>query len=124
MKKFGIFIIFLFFPLVVHAEADIPNYYIDAVLQDNGDLVVQEYFYLSGSYNGMEREILYANDDLYTFRPELDYYGGSDIHNGTGLVMNEVRALKRDPNFNFQNIDGIVFSKVYEASRGDYGVYT
>ena len=124
MKKFGIFIIFLFFPLVVHAEADIPNYYIDAVLQDNGDLVVQEYFYLSGSYNGMEREILYANDDLYTFRPELDYYGGSNIHNGTGLVMNEVRALKRDPNFNFQNIDGIVFSKVYEASRGDYGVYT
>ena len=119
-----LFSLLLFVPLLVHAQAGIENYYINAVLQENGDLTVEEYFYLNGTFNGMERIILFKNDQAYEFRPELEYYGGSSIHNGSDLILEEIRAVPIDENFNFQNVSGSTFREVSSADRGDYGVYT
>ena len=114
----------LFIPLSVNAESGIEKFYINATVEANGDLTVEEYFYLNGEFNGMEREILFSNDELYDFHPELDYYGGSKLHNGTGIELIEIRALPIDENFNFENINGTKFSEVSNADKGDYGVYT
>ena len=112
------------FPITVYAESGIEKFYINAVVEENGDLTVEEYFYLNGEFNGMEREILYQNDDLYDFHPELDYYGGSKLHNGSGIELIEIRALPIDENFDFKNISGSKFEEVSSADKGDYGVYT
>lgn len=119
-----IFSLLLFIPMTVYAEAGIEKFYINATVEENGDLTVEEYFYLNGEFNGMEREILYSNDDLYDFHSELDYYGGSKLHNGSGIELKEIRALPIDENFNFDNISGTLFEEVSNADKGDYGVYT
>ena len=123
MKKILLIVIIFLFPLIVQAYG-IENYYINATVLDNGDLEVQEYFNLTGSYNGMEREILYRNTNAPTFNPDMDSYGGSSLHNGSGIVINEVRAVELNDNFNFSDVDGEIFNSVYSASKGDYGVYT
>lgn len=119
-----IFILVLCIPFTVNAEEGIKKFYINAVVEENGDLTVEEYFYLNGEFNGMERDILYKNDDLYEFRPELDYYGGSKLHNGSGIELIEIRALPIDENFDFTNISGTLFKEVSSADPGDYGAYT
>ena len=119
-----IFILVLCIPFTVNAEEGIKKFYINAVVEENGDLTVEEYFYLNGEFNGMERDILYKNDDLYEFRPELDYYGGSKLHNGSGIELIEIRALPIDENFDFTNISGTLFKEASSADPGDYGVYT
>ena len=114
----------LLLPITVYAESGIEKFYINATVEENGDLTVEEYFYLNGEFNGMEREILYSNDGLYDFHPELDYYGGSKLHNGSGIELIEIRALPIDDNFDFENINGTLFEEVSSADKGDYGVYT
>ena len=122
--KIIIFSLLTIFPITVYAESGIEKFYINAVVEENGDLTVEEYFYLNGEFNGMEREILYQNDDLYDFHSELDYYGGSKLHNGSGIELLEIRALPIDENFAFKNISGTLFEEVSSADKGDYGVYT
>ena len=72
----------------------------------------------------MERIINYKNINAYDFVESASSYGGSKLHNGNGIEILEVRALPKDENFDFENIDGNLFSKVSSASKGDYEVYT
>ena len=125
MKKFKIILIsfLIMFPNIIKAYG-IDNYYIDATIQNNGDILVEEYFNLTGEYNGFERIIEYANEDLYEFDPNMESFGGSLIHNGNGLEIKEVRAIPTSNNFSFSNIQGDIFERVSSAKKGDYGVYT
>ena len=119
-----LFLFLLFIPVCVQAESGIENFYVNAVIKENGDITVEEYFYLNGEFNGMDRDILFQNPDAYEFRPEMEYYGGSKIHNGSGITLEEIRALPIDENFDFQNISGTLFKETSNADAGDYGVYT
>lgn len=126
MKKYLfriIYIVLILFPIITYAEG-IENFYINATLEPDGDLRVQEYFNLEGEFNGFQRIINYANDEAYTFKPELEAYGGSNLHNGNNIYINEIRAVKIDSNFNFESVNGDKFTKVESADKGDYGVYT
>lgn len=125
MKNFKLIFFFLIImlPNIVKAYG-INNYYIDAIIQSNGDVLIQEYFNLTGEYNGFERIIEYANEDLYEFDPNMNSFGGSLIHNGNGLEIKEVRATPIVNNFDFNNIDGDIFKIASTAKKGDYGVYT
>ncbi len=121
--KILFFTFIMFFPFCVKAYG-IENYYIDATVESSGDLLVQEYFNLTGDFNGFERIIEYANANVYGFDPTMASFGGSSIHNGTGLEILEIRAVPVTSSFDFSNIGGDIFEKVYSASKGDYGVYT
>ena len=69
MKKFlGLLTIILFLPILVLADG-VEKYYINATIESNGDLLVEEYFTLSGSYNGFERKINFTNPSAATFNP-------------------------------------------------------
>ena len=123
MKKILFTIIISLFPLMVYANT-VENYYINATIEDNGDLTVEEYFYIDGTFNGMERIINYVNPGAYEFNKDASSYGGSKLHNGTGIDLLEIRSLEKNEDFDFKNIDGKLFSKTSYASNGDYGVYT
>lgn len=118
-----IFCLFLFIPGVVRAYG-IKDFYINATVMSDGDLVVEEYFDVNGSYNGYERIILFANSSANKFYPELEAYGGSELHNGDGVEFLEVRAVPKNHEFDFTNVGGVLFNRVSSASKGDYGVYT
>ena len=124
MKKIKLLILFLIlmFPVMVEAYG-IENYYIDATIEKSGSILVEEYFNLTGQFNGMERIIKYANDDAYEFDPSMNSFGGSTIHNGSSLQILEVRAVPIDSDFSFDNIDGKLFNSTSSAEKGDYGVY-
>ena len=53
-----LFFMILLFPFVVNAYG-IDNFYINAVVLEDGDLLVEEYFEVNGEYNGYERIINY-----------------------------------------------------------------
>ena len=105
------FAILLILPFSVKAEG-IENYYINATVKNNGDLLVEEYFYLNGEYNGFERIIDYRNEDAYPFDTNMESYGGSDLHNATGIIIHEIKGLNIDPNFDFSSTNGDIFNKL------------
>ena len=125
MKKLKILLIaiFLFIPAKVLGYG-IENYYVNATVEKNGDLEVEEYFEMNGDFNGMERIIKYRNSSAYTFNPDANSYGGHNLHNGNGMVVEEVRAVDIDSNFDFKNINGTIFNRVDYGNKGDYGIYT
>ena len=118
-----LYIFLILFPIITYAEG-IENFYIKATLEQDGDLRVREYFNLDGEYNGFQRIINYKNDDAYVFQANLNSYGGSDLHNGSNIYINEIRAVDVNSKFNFSEIKGDKFTKVSSAEKGDYGVYT
>ncbi len=120
--KFLILLVMLLFPSVIKAYG-IENFYINATIENNGDLTVEEYFYLNGDYNGFERILEYRNSNAFEFDPNLSSYGGSSLHNGDGITIEEVRGIPIDASYDFTE-KGKEFDKVSSASKGDYGVYT
>jgi len=118
-----VFSILLMFPFIVKAYG-IENYYINATVQNNGDLLVEEYFYLNGEYNGFERIIEYRNDNSYPFDENMESYGGSELHNGSEIIVHEIKGLDINSNFDFSNTYGDTFTEVEYAEKGDYGIFT
>ena len=126
MKKISLKIIYtllLLLPVITYAYG-IENFYINATLESDGDLRVQEYFNMNGDFNGMERILNFANENNYSFRPELESYGTSKLYDGSDIEINEVRAVSISSNFNFKDVEGKKFKEVSSAEVGDYGVYT
>lgn len=124
MKKFlGLLTIILFLPILVLADG-VEKYYINATIESNGDLLVEEYFTLSGSYNGFERKINFTNPSAATFNLNAQVFGGSTIHNGNGLEIIEVGSASTSFSGNFNSLDIDTFNEDDNASKGDYGVYT
>lgn len=107
MKKLLLFIGLLFIPFIVKADyVKVDNFYMNATIEENGDLIVEEYFYASGdSYNGYERDIYYMNPDAYRFDPNMSSYGGSTIHNGSSIRLLDMKGLERTSSFSFDKLD-------------------
>ncbi len=125
MKKLLLFLIlFLFVPSVYAYSYGIENFYINATLDEHGDLIVEEYFNLNGEFNGFERIIKYKNATAPTFYEKASSFGGSTIHNGSGLQILQVASVDIDDNYNFDNQFSKVFKLASSAKKGDYGVYT
>lgn len=128
MKRLNIFIFivlsFLCFITPVNAEGT-KKYYIEANILENGDMQVKELKELSGSYNGIETTIRYANTNLQTFTGVLDDFEGSSIYNGSAITDLKVYDVN-SPITSFSQINNTnsIFPLVNYANKGDYGVYT
>lgn len=110
-------------PGFVNAEG-IQNYYIDVTVLENGDLSVKELFNLEGDYRGFERKIDYANLSSQEFIPEKSNYGGSSIHNGTGIKLISIKGMNQNISWDTFKEKGDLFQLVSNASAGSYGKYT
>ena len=117
-----ILFIVLVFPFSVKAYG-IENYFMHVKILNNGDAEVQEYIHLNDEYNGFERIILYENSNAIPWDENALYYGGSTIHNGSGIEMLEIRETDFDDNFDFTNVSGRLYNKVATADKGTSGVY-
>ena len=126
MKKFIniliISFIIMLFPSFVRAYG-INNYLINAIIENNGDLTVQEYFELEGEYNGFERKIYYSNSSLDYFDADADMFGGSDINNADNVELLEIKAVDKNDNFDFNNVTGDSFTEGQNVNTGEYGFY-
>ncbi|MCI8575684.1 MAG: DUF2207 domain-containing protein, partial [Bacilli bacterium] len=88
MKKVIWGILILFTPFLVKASSinyDISNFLIDAYIEENGDLFVQELIVLDGNFNGYVRELQYKNSKLEDYEPGNINYANSAIYNAEGI---------------------------------------
>ena len=119
-----VILLFLLVPLKVKAEG-ISNYFIEATVEENGNLHVKELFILEGNYNGFERMIDYKNSSAPNFDGTLNYLSGSSIYNGKNIEINQVQAIEiKNPTFSTLYQTGDLFTLVETAEKGDYGIYT
>ena len=110
MKKILIAIItFMCLPLVSFAaDYDIKHFYIDATLQENGDMDVKELVVMKGTFNGYEVGIEYNTNSIYgaSYMNNVSIYGGP--------LTNEKNLDINNWNFDFSE-----FKKVDYAQNGD-----
>ena len=119
---FRILGLLLFFPLIAFAEG-VEDYYINATIEQDGSLLVEEYFTITGYYNGYERIIDYKNLSATPFNINASSYGGSTLHNGSGLEILKIGGADPYFNGNFSNLNVDAFNYDSGAEKGDYGVY-
>lgn len=112
MKKILIAIItFLCLPIYcLAADYDIKHFYIDATLKENGDMDVAELIVLDGTFNGYERDIVYASD--------YSNYNASNIEN-LSISAKYVSSVS----FDTFNEDFNTFSEVDYANNGTMSKY-
>lgn len=123
MKKLLSLLVILFLgPILVLADG-VENYYINATIEQNGDLLVEEYFTLSGYYNGFERKINFKNPSATPFNINATSFGGSTVHNGTGIELVKIGSASLSFNGDFSSLNVETFEENNDASKGDYGVY-
>ncbi len=126
MLKILLFIT-IFLPFSVMAQDEgISNYYIEANVKNNGDLLVKELFVLEGNFNGYERIINYKNPFAEKFDGSIESFKGSDIYNGSHIELSSIKAIEIDEDVNFDYLynDGDEFIYDTTASNGAYGQYT
>ena len=120
MKKLLVLLI-LCCPLIIKAQ-DIDNYYINATINSNGDLLVEEYIETKEEDGYFERDIYYQ-DDYVSDENTLKTLGYTSLNNGSGvefLTVGSVAKTKKDSD----QITGVKeFNKVYVGSLGDTGIY-
>ena len=121
MKKVWILLIILLCPLVIKAE-NITNYYINATLNSNGDLLVEEYIELKENTNYFERNIYYKDNTLKV--PAYDnFIEYNKLNNGSSIQFLTIGSIPKVKN-NTEEITGVKeFSKTNVAHTGDTSIY-
>ena len=121
MKKVWILLIIFLCPLVIKAE-NITNYYINATLNSNGDLLVEEYIELKENTNYFERNIYYKDNTLKV--PAYDnFIEYNKLNNGSSIQFLTIGSVPKVKN-NTEEITGVKeFSKTNVAHTGDTNIY-
>lgn len=118
MKKIVLTIfIFLCMPVLVCAsEIDpedvnykINHFFVNADIQENGDVYVTELISLKGTFNGYERDLVYKNNN------------SNNIYNAGGFTLLEI-AAKKESNVSFATMNDTDFTilKANSATNGGY----
>lgn len=131
-KRYGILlaILLFFIPVygskVVASNDSIKKFYMDATVEDNGDILVKEIFDLAGNYNGFERVIQYRNPDVAKFDGSEEAFNGSDIYNGTSIQLVQIKGIPLNDGIDANSWKqmGTVFLEDTYAQSGSYGTYT
>lgn len=120
MKKI-LAILVLLCPLIVKAQ-DIDNYYINATLSKDGNLIVEEYIETKKIDGYFERDIYYRDEYVNEISDEniLEYTKLNDAKNIDILTVGSVDRVKKY----IEEITGVKeFNKVNVGSVGDTGIY-
>lgn len=113
MKKFliGICTFFLMPLCTLAVNYDIKNFYIDATIEENGDMHVKELIVLKGSFNGYERDILYKGNNKN--------YNASNIEN----VKISAKEVKEDITYDDLEEGFMPFKEVSFSNNGSKKEY-
>lgn len=98
--------------VVEDVSYDIPKYVINANVNVDGSMDVEENITLDGSFNGFFREILYKNSQAPAFVGKNSDFNGNKIYDADDITNIKVSANQQS------------LTKVSYASKGQSGVYT
>ena len=102
MKKVWILLIIFLCPLVIKAE-NITNYYINATLNSNGDLLVEEYIELKENTNYFERNIYYKDNTLKV--PAYDnFIEYNKLNNGSSIQFLTIGSIPKVKNIKIDEL--------------------
>ena len=128
MKKYIIFILFLFIPFVVNAEInyDITDYYVSSEVEIAGGIKIKELLVLNGTFNGYQRDLVYQNSSLPKWEAGNINFEKSSIYAGSSIEKLKVSMFKVRNSVNFDTMDDIAeySSEATKATLGDKDVYT
>ena len=111
-------------PVMANAASyTITDQYIQAEIQDNGDLKISELIVMEGTFNGYVKQLSYANDLLMD---EYSNYENNAIYNADGIDLISIKGkLVDEVDFDtFSDTDFKDFVLDYSASNGDVLKYT
>lgn len=120
MKKLLVLLI-LCCPLIIKAQ-DINNYYINATINSNGDLLVEEYIETKEENGYFERDIYYQ-DNYVSDENALKTLEYTSLNNGSSVEFLTVGSVAKTKKYS-DEITGVKeFNKVNVGSLGDTGIY-
>ena len=122
------FLLFISFSLNVSAVGDRSYYFIDAKIEENGDMLVKELVVLTGHYNGFGFQKRYRTDSMIPFTGQKsDFEGNGDIYNASGITLLKIYDVTPSDSWSFEDINRLdtKYREVARgyASAGDYNVY-
>ncbi len=95
---------------------NISDYYIDADILENGDLLVNELIVLDGTFNGYIRDIAYRNSKLTS-----NNYENNVLYNASGIELIDISAKKINGEVSFATINESGYTTLtpnYSANLG------
>ena len=112
-------LVIIFFILITNTKVQAKSYYIDdmqieATIQDNGDLKIEQTlkYVFNGEYNGIYITI----PTKYKNQEEIISKISNNIYNASGVVIQDVSVIEDSNEY--------YYSKVESAINGNIGVYT
>lgn len=97
MKKIIFILISFFIPIIVNASSvnyEITDFLIDAKIQNDGSMKVDELIVLDGNFNGYIRELEYKNPKLNDYIPGEINFANSAIYNASSITEVSVSSKK------------------------------
>ena len=94
---------------------------------DNGSIKVRELIKMNGEYNGMERDVSYANSSSKPYNGEISAIeGNSTLYDGSSITDVKVGSISDDGDLTFDDFNRNInyFDKVNFASNGEASKYT
>ncbi len=94
---------------------------------DDGSIKVRELIKMNGEYNGMERDVSYANSSSEPYNGDISAIkGNSTLYDGSGITDIKVGSISDDGDLTFDdfNRDINYFDEVSYASNGTSSKYT
>lgn len=120
MKR--IFILFILCcPWIIKAQ-DINNYYVNATVTSNGDLLVEEYIETKKEDGYFERNIYYQNEYVNE-ATEDNILGYTKLNNAKNVEILTVGSVLKKKNSKEKIIGVKEFNKASVGSDGDTGIY-
>ena len=123
------FLAIVFLPVIISSLDREPTdkFLSEIKIEENGSIKVRELIKMNGEYNGMERDVSYANSSSESYNGEISAIeGNSDLYDGSGITDIKVGSISDDGDLTFDDFNRNInyFDKVSYASNGESSKYT
>ena len=123
------FLAIVFLPTIISSFDSEPTdkFLSEIKINEDGSIKVRELIKMNGEYNGMERDISYANSSSEPYTGSISAIrGNSTLYDGSGITDIKVGSISDDGDLTFDdfNRDINYFDEVSYASNGTASKYT
>ena len=122
MKKILLIITLLLFLIPTRVDAmGTDKYYVDVTINEDGSPTFKEFIIFDGSYNYLERKLVFKGNVEDFIGNTKDDFLGTNIYNASGITNICTSSLSKSlaNNFEYTKVTPTCFSKVAYASNGD-----
>lgn len=125
----GICLVLIFLPILLSIFNSEPTdkFLSEIEILNDGSIKVRELIKMNGDYNGMDRDISYANVSNKEFDGNISAIeGNSTLYDGSSITDVKAGSISDDGNLTFDDFNRTInyFTEVNFASNGDASKYT